>query len=150
MKSERPKVLHEICGRPALWHVLKAARAARPTPLAVVVGQEGDAVAEAVRSWDLGSALVFVEQRSPLGTAHAVAAAERAVGRADDVLVLAGDDPLVTGDHVRELLKVHRRTGAAASILATSAADPTGYARVIREGDRLVDLVARTRLRRIP
>src|SRR5437660_58901 len=101
MKSDRPKVLHEICGRPALWHVLKAARAARPAPLAVVIRREDDTVAEAARSWDLGPGLVFVEQRSPLGTAAAAAAAEEAVGRADDVLVLAGDDPLVTGDHVR-------------------------------------------------
>ena len=141
MKSERPKVLHEICGRPALWHVLQAARAVRPTPLAVVVGRDQDPVAEAVRAWDLEPAPVFVEQREPLGTGNAVAVAERAVSRVDDVVVLAGDDPLVTGEHVRDLLRVHRRTKAAATILTTSPADPTGYARVVREGDRLVDLV---------
>jgi bifunctional UDP-N-acetylglucosamine pyrophosphorylase/glucosamine-1-phosphate N-acetyltransferase len=75
MKSERPKVLHEICGRPALWHVLQAARAVRPTPLAVVVGRDPDPVAEAVRAWDLEPAPVFVEQREPLGTGNAVAVA---------------------------------------------------------------------------
>ena len=141
MKSERPKVLHEVCGRPALWHVLNAAQAARPTTLAIVVNRAKDPVAEAVRSWGFEPAPVFVEQREPLGTANAVAVAEPAVRGADDVLVLAGDDPLVTGEHVRELLKVHRRTRAAATILTTSAEDPTGYARVIRQGDRLVDLV---------
>ena len=141
MKSERPKVLHEICGRPSLWHVLMAAGAARPDPLVVVVRGRGDPVAEAVRSWDLDPGPVFVEQREPLGTGHAVAAAEHAVGRAEDVVVLAGDDPLITEGHVRELLAVHRRTKAAGTILTTSTSDPTGYARVIREGHRLVDLV---------
>jgi bifunctional UDP-N-acetylglucosamine pyrophosphorylase/glucosamine-1-phosphate N-acetyltransferase len=141
MKSERPKVLHEICGRPALWYVVKAARAARPTTLAVVVHRARDQVAEAVRAWGLDPAPTFVEQRELLGTANAVAVAEYAVGRSDDVLVMAGDDPLVTGEHVRELLSVHRRTKAAATILTASLEDPTGYARVVREGHRLVDLV---------
>lgn len=141
MKSDRPKVLHAICGRPALWYVLKAAQGGRPSVLAVVVHRSDGEVAKAVASWSLRPAPLLVEQGELLGTANAVAVAEDAVARADDVLVLAGDDPLVTGDHVRELLRVHRRTKAAATILTTSVDDPTGYARVIREGNRLVDLV---------
>src|SRR5439155_17063171 len=71
----------------------------------------------------------------------AVSVTERVVGDADDVLVMAGDDPLITADQVRRLLAVHRRTRAAATILTTTAPDPTGYARVVREGNRLVELV---------
>jgi bifunctional UDP-N-acetylglucosamine pyrophosphorylase/glucosamine-1-phosphate N-acetyltransferase len=141
MKSARPKVLQSVCGRPSMWHVLRAARSARPERLIVVVSYSADDVAEAVRSWSLQPAPVFVDQRKPLGTGHAVASAEQAVGDADEVLVLAGDDPLVTGEHVRKLLRTHRRTRAAASILTTTLVDPTGWGRVIREGTEFVRIV---------
>jgi bifunctional UDP-N-acetylglucosamine pyrophosphorylase/glucosamine-1-phosphate N-acetyltransferase len=141
LRSATPKVLHPIVGRPSLWHVLQAAVAAEPDRIVVVVGHGGDLVRDAVRSWDVSPAPVFVEQDEQLGTGHAVLAAERAVGRVDEVLVLAGDDPLVEGRHVRQVLTVHHRTKAAASFLSTVVDEPGGYARVIREGTRLVALV---------
>lgn len=141
MRSARPKVLHEVCGRPSLWYVVQAALAARPSLLAVVVGHGRDQVVEAVRSWRLPLEPRFVDQGQPLGTAHAVQAAREAIGEAEDVLVLAGDDPLVTGEHVRALLRVHRRTGAAATILTTELDDPRGFGRVIRTGDELEAIV---------
>jgi len=70
-----------------------------------------------------------------------VGSAEEAVGRVAEVLVMAGDDPLVEGAHVRRLLGVHHRTKAAASILTTEVERPGGYGRVIREGARLVGIV---------
>jgi len=141
MKSALPKVLHPVCGRPALWHVLRSAAAAKPNTLVVVVGHDRDQVIDAVRSWGLAPKPLFAEQGEPLGTGHAVVAAERATAKADDVLVLAGDDPLVTRDQVRDVLRVHRRTRAAATILTTVVDDPGGYGRVIREGSDLVDIV---------
>jgi bifunctional UDP-N-acetylglucosamine pyrophosphorylase / glucosamine-1-phosphate N-acetyltransferase len=141
MKSDLPKVLHPVCGRPSLWHVLQAARAARPQTITVIVHAGADEVEAVVRSWGIRPAPVLVEQAKPLGTGHAVLVAEEAVHGASDVLVLAGDDPLVTGEHVREVLKVHRRTRAAATLLTTTLDDPTGYARVVRDGNLLVDLV---------
>lgn len=140
MRSGRTKVLNDVCGRPSLWHVLRAARACRPATIAVVVGL-GDEIESAVRAWDIRPEPRFVLQEPPLGTGHAVSVAEEATEGADDVLVLAGDDPLVTPAHVRELLRVHRRTRAAATILTATLADPKGYARVIRDGTLLVDLV---------
>ena len=110
LRSKTPKVLFPVCGKPALWHVLRAAAAAKPTKLVVVVSHGAAEVMTAVRSWDLSPAPVFVDQGAPLGTGHAVLAVRRAVGRVDEVLVLGGDDPLVEGSHVRELLRVHRRT----------------------------------------
>jgi bifunctional UDP-N-acetylglucosamine pyrophosphorylase/glucosamine-1-phosphate N-acetyltransferase len=144
MKSATPKILHDICGRPALWHVLQAARAARPSKLIVVVGHAAEQVEEAVRSWKLKPSPVFVRQTERLGTAHAVHVAEREIGAADDVLVLPGDDPLVTGPDVREVVRVHRRTAAAATIAITSVQDPRGYARIVRHGDRLERMVVET------
>jgi bifunctional UDP-N-acetylglucosamine pyrophosphorylase/glucosamine-1-phosphate N-acetyltransferase len=144
MKSGRPKVLHEVCGRPALWHVLRAAVAARPARLVVVVGHGREQVEQAVGSWRIKPSPVFVEQRQQLGTGHAVAAAEKAVGAADDVLILPGDDPLVTGSDVRAVLRAHRRTAAAATIAITEVTDPRGYARIVRQGDRLERMVVET------
>jgi bifunctional UDP-N-acetylglucosamine pyrophosphorylase/glucosamine-1-phosphate N-acetyltransferase len=115
--------------------------AARPGRLVVVVGQGAERVEETVRSWGLDPEPVFVRQAQPLGTGHAVGSAEAAVGRVAEVLVMAGDDPLVEGRHVRRLLGVHRRTKAAASILTTEVDSPAGYGRVIRDGARLIGIV---------
>jgi bifunctional UDP-N-acetylglucosamine pyrophosphorylase/glucosamine-1-phosphate N-acetyltransferase len=141
LRSKTPKVLFPVCGRPALWHVLRAAAAAKPTKIVVVVSHGAEEVIAAVRSWDVSPTPVFVDQGVPLGTGHAVLEARRAVGRVDEVLVLGGDDPLVEGSHVRELLRVHRRTKAAASILTTEVDDPGGYGRVVRHGTKLIGIV---------
>jgi bifunctional UDP-N-acetylglucosamine pyrophosphorylase/glucosamine-1-phosphate N-acetyltransferase len=141
LKSSTPKVLHPICGKPALWHVLNAALAARPSKIVVVIGHGGDVVRDAVKSWGITPAPVFVEQSEQLGTGHAVLAAEKAVGRSTDVLVLGGDYDPVTGEHVRQLMSTHRRTKSAATILTTEVSDPGGYGRILRTGDRLDRIV---------
>jgi bifunctional UDP-N-acetylglucosamine pyrophosphorylase/glucosamine-1-phosphate N-acetyltransferase len=141
MKSARPKVLHDVCGRPSLWHVLRAALAPRPRSLVVVVRERSDAVEEAVKTWGFKPDPTFVYQGTPLGTGHAVGAAENAVGDAEDVLVLSGDDPLVGGEQVRSLLSMHRRSKASATILSTMLDDPTGFGRLIRRGGELVEIV---------
>jgi len=144
MKSSRPKVLHDVCGRPSLWHVVQAAQGAKPSELVIVVHHGREEIEAAVSSWGLASAPRFVDQGEPLGTGHAVRTAESALGVADDVLVLAGDDPLVTAEHVRDLLRVHRRSRAAATILTTTVTDPGGYGHVIRDGTELIGIVEDT------
>ena len=141
LRTRLPKVLHDVCGRPVLWHVLRAAAATRPDPLIVVVGHGADDVEAAVGSWNLRLPVRFVRQEPPLGTGHAVMVAEREVGRADDVLVLPGDNPLITGDMLRGLLGVHRRRNPAVTVLSTEVTDPTGYWRLIRAGNRLDKVV---------
>ena len=141
MKSARPKVLHPVCGRPSLWHVLKAGVAARPATVVVVVSRHREEVESAVKSWGLRPAPRFVDQGEPLGTGHAVLVAEDAIGRADDVLVMPGDDPLITPSDVRAVLSTHRRTRAAATIATTVLDDPSGYGRVIRRGHDLEEIV---------
>ena len=136
-KSSTPKVLQSICGRPALWHVLQTARTVRPVRIVIVVNHGGEQVREAVRSWGITPEPVFVDQGEPLGTGHAVLAAEPAVGRASDVLVMGGDYDPVTPEHVRELLRVHRRTKSAATFLTAEVDEPGGYGRIVRDGDRV-------------
>ena len=133
LKSARPKVLHEICGRAILWHVLRALQGAKPDRIVIVVADAGGPVEEAVRSWGVTPEPEFVVQQERLGTGHAVATAEHAVGHADDVLVMAGDDPLFQPEHVRAVVRAHRRTKAAGTILTTTLDDPKGYGRIVRD-----------------
>jgi bifunctional UDP-N-acetylglucosamine pyrophosphorylase / glucosamine-1-phosphate N-acetyltransferase len=141
LKSTRPKVLHPICGRPALWHVVQAALGAKPSKIVIVVGHGANDVREAVTSWGITPEPVFVEQSTQLGTGHAVAAAEKAVGRSADVLVLGGDYDPITADDVKALVRTHRRSKSAATVATAEVADPGGYGRVIRDGERLVEIV---------
>lgn len=144
LRSSTPKVLHEVCGRPALWFVLQAALAVRPGRIVVVVHEGAERVREAVDGFGLRPEVVFVDQGAPLGTGHAVMAAEGATRGFDEVLVLAGADPLVTGEQLRRLLGTHRRRRAAATLLSTTVPDPTGYGRIVRENGRLVEIAEET------
>jgi len=141
LKSARPKVLHPICGEPALWHVLRLVSVAKPEKIVVVVGHGAEDVRSAVEAWDISPKPVFVEQAEQLGTGHAVLLARRAVGRVDDVLIANGDfDPVLPQD-LRRLLQRHRRSGAAATIGSAELDEPGGFGRVVREGSRVVDVV---------
>ncbi len=136
MRSDRPKVLHAIAGRAMLVHVLDAAQGAGATRIAVVAEpSEADAtrvredVARAVEA-AAPEALLF-PQGERLGTAHAVLAAREALtDDAHDVIVAFGDTPLVTADTLRRL-RAPLGEGAALTVLAFEAADPTGYGRVV-------------------
>ena len=141
LRSDLPKVLHPVCGRPILWHTLQVVRAAKPSRIVVVVGHGADDVREAVESWGIEPAPVFVEQAEQLGTGHAVQLAEDAVGKAADVLIANGDFDPVTVSDVRKLLSSHRRSGAAVTLGSTVLDTPGGYGRVVRDGRRVVDVV---------
>ena len=141
LKSSTPKVLHPLCGRPALWWALQNLKAARPTKIVIVVHHGADQVREVVASWSITPTPVFVEQGEALGTGHAVLQAQRAVGRVEEVLVTAGDFDPVTPELIRELLRVHRRTKSAGTILTTEVSEPGGYARIERDGTRLLRIV---------
>jgi bifunctional UDP-N-acetylglucosamine pyrophosphorylase/glucosamine-1-phosphate N-acetyltransferase len=133
IKSKLPKVLHPVCGRPVLWHVLRAVVGAKPQRLVVVVHEGREDVEEAVRSWDLRPEPVFVDQGEPLGTGHAVTVAEDDVRRADTLLVANGDEPLTTTDQIRDLLRRFRRRDLAAIVQSTVPDDARGFARLVRD-----------------
>jgi bifunctional UDP-N-acetylglucosamine pyrophosphorylase/glucosamine-1-phosphate N-acetyltransferase len=144
LKSARPKVLHPVCGKPALWHVVQTALAARPDRIVVVVAKDSDDVRAAVKSWKITPKPVFVEQAKQLGTGHAVLAAKFAVGRVDDVLVANGDFDPVLPEDIRALVRRHRRVGAAVTIASTELRDPGTYQRIVRERGRVIDVVEGT------
>ena len=135
MRSSRPKVLHAIGGRPLVAHVMAAVRETAGAA-AVVIGPGQDKVAAAVAA-AMPAAKIFV-QADRRGTAHAVLAARDAIALgADDILVVFADTPLVrprTLARLREPLA----QGKAVAVLGFRPADPSGYGRLIMEGDRLI------------
>jgi len=133
LKSKTQKVLHPIAGRPVLWHVLQAVRAGRPSRIVIVVHHGAAEVEEAVRSWGIEPEPMFVDQGKPLGTAHAVTAAEEATRGMHDLLVTTGDEPLLTAEQIRGLLAMHRRRDVAAVVQTTVPEDARGFARVVRD-----------------
>jgi bifunctional UDP-N-acetylglucosamine pyrophosphorylase / glucosamine-1-phosphate N-acetyltransferase len=136
MRSATPKVLHSVAAQSLLAHVLRASPTGSGTSLAVVIGPDHRAVAEDARR-ARPDAAIFV-QGERLGTAHAVLAARDAILRgADDLLIAFGDTPLISAATF-ERLRAPIRKGAALAVLGFRAADPTGYGRLLVEGDRLV------------
>ncbi|NLF29491.1 MAG: NTP transferase domain-containing protein, partial [Planctomycetes bacterium] len=132
MKSAMPKVLHNVCGRPMLAHVMDACRQAGCDRLIVVVGFG----AEQVRKAFAGAAdVVWVEQTEQLGTGHAVmVCGEHLDGLDGPVLIVAGDGPLVRGETLAELLEAHARAGAACTLATCILDDPKAYGRILRDG----------------
>ncbi len=136
MRSNLPKVLHPVASQSLLAHVLRAAPSGPGSRLAVVIGPDHQAVADEARKIR-SDAETFV-QRERLGTAHAVLAARQAIAYgADDLLVAFGDTPLISAETF-ERLRAPLKNGAAVSVLGFRAADPTGYGRLLMQGDKLV------------
>jgi bifunctional UDP-N-acetylglucosamine pyrophosphorylase / glucosamine-1-phosphate N-acetyltransferase len=138
MRSSRPKMLHEIAGASLLAHVLRAAQMPGSTQIAVVTGPKQKAVGDEARRV-VPEAEIF-EQAERLGTAHAVLAAKAAIARgADDILILFGDTPLIR-QQVLAQLRDALAAGAAVALLGFRPADPTGYGRLLMNGDELVGI----------
>jgi len=132
MRSRRPKVLHAVCGRPMIEHVLDAARAVGGRAPLVVVSPAADAVRSAVGS----DAVTYAVQAEPLGTADALRAALAiAPPEVDEVVVLSGDVPLLRADTLRRLVELRRREGATIGMAVIRPADASGYGRVVRDAD---------------
>ncbi len=128
MRSGRPKVLHEVAGRPMLGHVIDVARSMLPDAMYVVHGHGAEAVRAAFSDGDLD----WVLQAEQLGTGHAVAQALPRIPETHRVLVLCADVPLLRGDTLHRLLDA---AGDEAGLLAVDLPDPTGYGRVLRDAD---------------
>ena len=132
MKSSRPKVLHEVCGRPMLAHVADACRAAGCDRLIVVVGYGAGSVREAFAGQD---DIAWVEQTEQLGTGHAVMMCREHLARLSGaVLVLAGDGPLVRPATLKNLLEAHAGARVACTLATCILADPGHHGRILRDG----------------
>jgi bifunctional UDP-N-acetylglucosamine pyrophosphorylase/glucosamine-1-phosphate N-acetyltransferase len=139
MRSALPKVLHPICGRPMVRWVIEAARAAGATEV-VCVTRPGDGVADG-----LPDDVTVAEQTTGEGTGAAILAARGAVADGARVMILSGDQPLISADLLGELVAAHDSAGAAATLLTTDGLDPAGYGRIVRAADGAVERIVETK-----
>jgi bifunctional UDP-N-acetylglucosamine pyrophosphorylase / glucosamine-1-phosphate N-acetyltransferase len=140
MRSETPKVLHPVCGKPMVEWVIDAAREAGAGKV-VCVTRPGDGVAAG-----LPEHVVVAEQREGEGTGAAVLAArDELSANGGPVVVLSGDHPLVSAEEIAGLVESHRADGSAATLLTTEAADPAGYGRIVRGPDGSFERIVETK-----
>ena len=140
MRSEWPKVLAPLAGRPLLEHVLDGARELSPASLAVVIGHGADSV----RQGCSGDAPGWVEQQQQLGTGHAVQQALPGVPDEHTVLVLYGDVPLVSSATLKALAEV-AQSQSCLTLLTTRLADPAGYGRIMRDQHGAIQAIVEER-----
>lgn len=134
MYSKVPKVLHKVCGTPMVEHVINCARKLGDSEPVVVIGHGADQVSKAI------SGVKFVIQEKQLGTGHAVMQAEKYIIDGD-ILILYGDTPLLKSETLMDMHEAHKRAGYGATILTSDFQDPTGYGRIVRNAENLVDAI---------
>ncbi len=134
MRSDLPKVLHPLAGRPLLAHVLATARALAPERICVVYGHGGERVREALAD----DAIAWVRQAPQLGTGHALLQALPQLGPAAQTLVLYGDVPLTRAG---TLARLREAAGDGVAVLTVELDDPAGYGRIVREGGAVKRIV---------
>lgn len=141
MRSATPKILHSLAGIPLVGHVLATARELHPAHVIAVVRHERDAVSETILS--VLPETVIVDQDDVPGTGRAVEVALAALPEdfAGDVVVISGDVPLLDADTLSRLIESHRAAHCEATVLSAVLDDATGYGRVIRGIDGLVDRI---------
>jgi len=128
MKSETPKVLHNLCGRPMIEHIVQTVEKLNPAHIYLVVGYKEELIRR-----HFGQSVRFVTQSEQLGTGHAVLQARNDLsGYEGDVLVLYGDVPLVGEQTLRKLVDKHRKSRATATLVTTKVSDSYGFGRIIR------------------
>jgi bifunctional UDP-N-acetylglucosamine pyrophosphorylase/glucosamine-1-phosphate N-acetyltransferase len=138
MRSDLPKVLHEVDGVPMIQHCINSATAAGIQRIAVVVGYRGDLIQERLSS----TGVQFVEQTEQLGTGHAVAQCREFIESSEGpVVVLYGDMPLLSGATIRALVRTREEADAAAVALTVELDAPPDFGRIIRVDGRVSRVV---------
>lgn len=137
MQSKLYKVLHEVCGKPMVDHVLTQVEKTNPDNIVTIVGHG----AQKVHDY-LGQRSQYALQAEQLGTGHAVLQAETLLKEQDGLtLVVSGDTPLLTAETFDRLFAYHHDKGAKATILTANAPDPNGYGRIIRDEIGIVNKI---------
>jgi bifunctional UDP-N-acetylglucosamine pyrophosphorylase/glucosamine-1-phosphate N-acetyltransferase len=137
MKSDFPKVLHPLCGKPMLWHVLEALKDLTTEKPVVVVGHGAEAVTKY-----LDDSAKTVLQEPQLGTGHAAMQVEPLLkDKTDYVIVTYADMPLLRGETFRQLLETQRLNPGPMSLLTVIAEDPRGFGRIVRNPDGTVSAI---------
>src|SRR5579862_4852397 len=137
LKSQLPKVLHEVGGEPLLEHVIRAAVQVVPAKdVYAIVGHEAERVQQAMQH----TGVKFVLQAEQRGTGHALMVAKDALSGYDHVIVLSGDAPLITSETIGRLRNFHLEEQGAMTLLSAELENPTGYGRVLRKGSRSAEV----------
>jgi len=135
MKSDLPKVVHHVGGRPMVCAVVDACLEAGCARVIAIVGYKQEHVREALADYPM---VEYAVQEEQLGTGHAVACCSPLLAReasepGHDAFVLCGDGPLIRSATLKQLLDAHRGAGAKATLATAELADPTGYGRIVRD-----------------
>jgi len=137
MKSDLPKVLHPLAGKPMINYVIDTCFEAGIKDIVVVVGKGGEAVKEAINR-----PVNFVWQHQQLGTGHAVLCAKEYIAPDDRIVVLCGDSPLITSKFLKDLFDFQLKEKAQNVVVAARVPDPAGYGRVITtDSGEFVDII---------
>lgn len=137
MKSKLYKVLHPVCGKPMVQHVVEQVNQLQIKEMVTIIGHGAEKVQEC-----LGEACQYALQAEQLGTAHAVMQAESVLGsREGTTLVICGDTPLITAETMHSLVSLHEEAGAKATVLTAYTEQPAGYGRVIRNEQGFVEKI---------
>lgn len=138
IKSDLPKVLHKVCGKEMVNHVIDTLRKGNVEDINVIVGKGAELVKENTKSRNVSYSL----QEAQLGTGHAVKCAmDFLKDKKGTVAVFNGDAPLIEEGTIEELFKVHKESGNSATILTSILDDASGYGRIIRSGDEVLKIV---------
>lgn len=129
MKSDTPKVLHKVCGKTMLGHVIEAVDSVGADKKIVIVGHGADIVKAEMSE----QALSFVHQTKQLGTGHAVITAEEEIPEEGLVLVMCADTPLITGASLKEFTEYHIKEKNSVSVLTAEIDNPFGYGRIVKD-----------------
>ncbi|MEF2097882.1 bifunctional UDP-N-acetylglucosamine diphosphorylase/glucosamine-1-phosphate N-acetyltransferase GlmU [Bacillus sp. CFBP9009] len=137
MKSKLYKVLHPVCGKPMVQHVIDQVNQLQIEEIVTVIGHGAEKVQE-----QLGDSCKYALQEQQLGTAHAVMQAESVLSaKSGTTLVICGDTPLIKAETMKELIALHEQSQAKATILTAYADNPAGYGRVLRGEGGLVEKI---------
>lgn len=140
MKSSKSKLLHEVAGKTMLSYAVTAAQHLTPEHLVVVVGHEREQVLAHLD--DIAPHVQTAVQDQQNGTGHAVQCGLSDLGElSGEIVVTYGDVPMLTGETLAGLVQSHRDASAQVTVLTARVPDPTGYGRIIREGDQVVRIV---------
>jgi len=142
MKSDLPKVMHLLGGKPMLYYPLTLARQLKSTRIIVVIGHGAPMVREAFA----GDDIFFAEQHLQLGTGHAVFMARDYLAETSgSVLILCGDVPLLRLQTVASFLNYHHKIEATVTVMTAEVPDPGAYGRIIKDGKGQVKKIVEAR-----
>lgn len=142
MKSEHPKVLLPLGGRPIIHHIRDSVLQVHGENPIAVIGHQAELVQE-----KLGDSFVYVIQEDQLGTGHAVAMAQKACGDAENIVVLYGDQPFIKSETIKNIIDKHTKSGAKITFATTQVSNYDGeykvfwtFARILRVNGAIVDI----------